>query len=196
MKNFERFINFSDAVIAIAVTLLVLPLVEHATKSNIDSYKEFVSSFGNLLFIFLLSFVVICRYWEVHHDLFNTLKSFSVPLFWLNAAWLASIALIPFTSELIGNHGNSAFITSLYIGSLMVTSYIGVAIQWEIVRSPTLQKPSAAKSLNNTYGLASATAMTLALIVSILLPQVGVWALLLLVPANYVSRVLRGKKAS
>jgi uncharacterized membrane protein len=196
MKNFERFINFSDAVIAIAVTLLVLPLVERAANSNIDSYSKFVSSFGNLLFIFLLSFVVICRYWEVHHDLFNTVKSFNIRLFWLNAAWLASIALIPFTSELIGNNGDSVFITSLYIGSLLITSYIGVAIQWEIVHSPSIQKPSAAKSLNSTYGVASAVAMTLALVISILFPGIGVWALLLLIPAGYISKVLRDKKIS
>jgi uncharacterized membrane protein len=196
MKNFERFINFSDAVIAIAVTLLVLPLVERAASSNIDTYSKFVSSFGNLLFIFLLSFVVVCRYWEVHHDLFSTLKSFNIRLFWLNAAWLASIALIPFTSELIGSNGNSVFITSCYIGSLLITSYIGVAIQWEIVHSPSLQKPSAPKSLNSTYGLASAVAMTLALVISILFPKVGVWALLLLIPAGYASKVLHDKNVS
>jgi uncharacterized membrane protein len=194
MKNYERFINFSDAVIAIAVTLLVLPLVEHATSSNISSYRGFMSSFGNPLFIFLLSFVVICRYWEVHHDLFSSLDSFSTRLFWLNAAWLVSIVLIPFTSELLGNNAESVFITGVYIGSLLITSYIGVAIQWEIVHSPYLQKPSAAKSLNNTYGLASAIAMTLALVISIVFHEIGLWALLLLVPASYISKTLQDKR--
>jgi uncharacterized membrane protein len=194
MKNFERFINFSDAVIAIAVTLLVLPPVEHATSSTISSYQGFISNFGNPLFIFLLSFIVICRYWEVHHDLLNSLKSFNVRLFWLNAAWLISIVLIPFTSELLGNNSKSAFITGIYIGSLLITSYIGVALQWEIVHSPYLQKPTAAKSLHATYGVASAIAMTLALVISIVFHGIGLWALLLLIPASYISKTFRNQR--
>jgi uncharacterized membrane protein len=196
MKNFERFINFSDAVMAIAVTLLVLPLVEHATSSSITSYRGFVSSFGNPLFIFLLSFVVICRYWEVHHNLFSNLKSFNTRLFWLNASWLVSIVLIPFTSELLGNSSESVFITSIYIGSLLITSYLGVAIEWEILHSPILQKPSAAKSLRSTYGLVTAIAMTLALAISIMFHDIGLWALLLLVPASYISKALQNKRLS
>jgi uncharacterized membrane protein len=193
MKDFERFINFSDAVIAIAVTLLVLPLVERATSSNISSYREVMSSFANPLFIFLLSFVVICRYWEVHHDLFSNLRGFNVRLFWLNAAWLISIAFIPFTFQLLGNSAESVFITGVYIGSLLITGYIGVAIQWEIARSPYLQKSSVVKSVNSAYGLASAIAMTLALVISIAFHQVGLWALLLLIPASYISRILRDR---
>jgi uncharacterized membrane protein len=195
MKNLERFVNFSDAVMAIAVTLLVLPLVERATNAHIHSYSEFMSSFSHLLLIFLLSFVVICRYWEVHHDIFNGIKSFNVRLFWLNAAWLISVALIPFTSELIGNDtSNSTFITSLYIGSLLITGYVGVAMQWEIAHSSSLQKSSAANSLGITYGLASAIAMTVALAVSILLPSVGIWSLLLVIPASHVRSLTRRQR--
>jgi uncharacterized membrane protein len=195
MNNFERFVNFSDAVIAIVVTLLVLPLVERATTAHVSSYGQFNATFGSLLFIFLLSFVVICRYWEVHHDLFNNLKTFNAALFWLNVAWLISIALIPFTSELLGNNsGSSSFITSLYIASLLVTSYVSVAIQVTITHSPQLQRPGAAKSLDKTYGVASAIAMTLALIISIILPSVGTWALLLLIPASQIGRRWQAKR--
>lgn len=194
MKNIERFINFSDAVMAIAVTLLVLPLVERATNAHINSYHEFTASFSHLLLIFLLSFVVICRYWEAHNDIFKSLKSFSVRLFWLNAAWLISIALIPFTSEIIGNDTtNSAFVTSLYIGSLLITSYIGVAMQWKIAHSPSLQKPSATKSLQLSHGLAGAIAMTLALVISILFPKIGIWALLIVIPASHFRNLIGHK---
>jgi uncharacterized membrane protein len=135
-------------------------------------------------------------YWEVHHNLFSNLKSFNTRLFWLNAAWLVSIVLIPFTSELLGNSSESVFITSIYIGSLLITSYLGVAIEWEIVHSPTLQKPSAAKSLHSTYGLVTAIAMTLALAISIMFHDIGLWALLLLVPASYISKALQNKRLS
>lgn len=179
---------------AIAVTLLVLPLVDRAASAHVNSYNDFVNSFGHLLLIFLLSFVVICRYWEAHHDIFNNLQSFNTRLFWLNAGWLISIALIPFTSEIIGNDTtNSTFVTGLYIVSLLIASYIGVAMQWEIIRSPSIQKPSAAKTLRPNNGLAGAIAMTLALVVSILFPSVGVWALLLVIPASHFKSLVRRK---
>ena len=197
MNNFQRFVNFSDAVIAIATTLLVLPLVERATNVHINSYSGFMNSFSHLLFIFLLSFVVICRYWETHHDIFTSIKSFNVRLFWLNAAWLLSIVLIPFTSELIGNDAsNSTFITSLYIGSLLITSYIGAAMQWEIAHSPTLQKSATTKSLHSAYGVGGVIAMTLALIISIVIPSVGIWALLLVIPASYIRKTFRQQKTA
>lgn len=197
MKDMERFINFSDAVMAIAVTLLILPLTERALNSHITSLHGFEQAYGHLLLVFILSFVVICRYWEVHHNLLNSLKTFNVGLFWLNAMWLLSIVVIPFTSELIGsNDSNSVFINAVYIFSLMITAYIGYAIQLLAMHSPALRKPSAAGSLSNSYGLVSALAMTAALLIAILIPAVGVWSLLILVFAAYVSRYLRRNFAS
>lgn len=192
MKSLDRFVNFSDAVMAIAVTLLVLPLAQRASDLHVTSYAQFWSAFSHLILIFVLSFVVICRYWEVHHNLLNSVSSFNIGLFWLNAAWLLSIALIPFTSELIGNNSNNnVFINSIYIGSLLITSYLGVAIQLVILHSPSIQKSSLSKKLPSTYGIASAIAMTLALLLNIVLPSVGIWSLLLLIPVGYVSRASR-----
>jgi uncharacterized membrane protein len=196
-KSIKRLINFSDAVIAIAVTLLVLPLVDRAANSHISSYGSFVSSYGSLILIFIISFVVICRYWEVHHELFSTVLSFTKPLFWLNALWLLSIALIPFTSELLGNNSsNSTFIRSIYIVSLLLTSYIGVAIQLVIIHTPAIQNTSRNKLLDKSYGLVTAGAMTLVLIVNILLPSVGLWSLLLLIPTGYLRKMFPDKKGS
>ncbi len=189
MKNMERFVNFSDGVMAIAVTLLVLPLAERASNARINSYHDFQAAFAHQLAIFFLSFVVICRYWEVHHNLFSSLKTFSALLFWLNAAWLASIVLVPFTSEIIGNaSGTNAFTTAVYIGSLLITSYIGVAIQWVIVQSPQLRKPGVLAPSRLLYGATSAVAMTAAFVLSVLVPSIGPWSLLLLIPAGYVAK--------
>ena len=194
MKSMDRFVNFSDAVMAIAVTLLILPLTERASGLRVNSYHAFASAYGHLIFIFLLSFVVICRYWEVHHNLLNSIQTFNGAMFWLNAFWLLSIVFIPFTSELIGNDStNSVFINAVYIGSLTLTAYIGFGIQWLTVHSPALQKPSSVSSRSASYGLVSAAVMSAALVLAVLVPSLGVWPLLLLVPASYVARSLRQK---
>ncbi len=193
MQKIERLANFSDAVVAIAVTLLVLPLTERAASIRIVSFRDFKEAFTHLIFIFLLSFVVVCRYWLVQHGLINSLKTFNNRVFWLNAAWLMSIALIPFTSEIIGNsNANSALITGIYIGSLLLTSYIGFAMKWVILRSPELQKASLG-SLRHCYSGLAVTAMTLALVVSIIFPTIGPLALLIMIPLGFSDKRMQRK---
>jgi hypothetical protein len=66
-RDVERLTYFSDAVIAIAVTLLVLPLANAASADEITSLQALRDQSGGEIFVFLLSFVVICRFWLVHH---------------------------------------------------------------------------------------------------------------------------------
>lgn len=191
MKDMQRFANFSDAVMAIAITLLILPLTERAANARITSFHAFGAAFGHLLLVFLLSFVVIYRYWEVHHDLMRSVQTFDAKLFWCNGLWLLSIAIIPFTSELIGNNAtNSVFINGIYIASLMITGYAGYAMQFTASHSPHLRRPGAA-ALPVSYGLYSAVAMTLALLIAIAVPSIGIWSLVLLIPAGYIRRIVR-----
>jgi uncharacterized membrane protein len=188
-RRIDRFVNFRDAVIAIAVTLLVLPLAEKAAVANVTNLSSFMNSFGQQLFVFLLSFVVICRFWEVHHDHFNTLETFNIRLFWLNAGWLLSIVLIPFSSELISRAaiGNTVT-TAFYVGNLVVTAYFGVAIEWVILHTSGLKRRSSIPKSGELYGLPSAIAMTISFIIALVDPSLGTWSLFLLVPAAYVSK--------
>ena len=103
----ERFVNFSDVVIAIAVALLVLPLIERAAATYIHSYSGFISTFGQPLLIFLLSFGVIRRYWEGHNNILESLRIFNSSPFWLNTTQFLSIALIPFASRINSNSSSN-----------------------------------------------------------------------------------------
>jgi hypothetical protein len=80
-------------VIAIAVTLLVLPLVDEASSDRASSLRALLDESGGELFVFVLSFVVICRFWLVHHDMFRTLWTLDGRLFWLNALSAAQASL-------------------------------------------------------------------------------------------------------
>lgn len=194
MQRIERLANFSDAVVAIAVTLLVLPLTERAANLHTYSLRDFKAAFTHLIFIFLLSFVVVCRYWLVQHGLINSIKVFNNKVFWLNAAWLISIALIPFTSELIGNsNANSALITGIYIGSLLLTSYIGFAMKWVILRSPEIRKTASVYSIKHTYSGLAVIAITIALLISITVPSIGPWSLLIVLLLSLFDRKFHQK---
>ena len=69
----ERMKFFTDAVVAIAMTLLILPLLEsvsEAAKDGLDT-AEFLGDHGGQIFAFVLSFVIIARFWVSHERLFD-----------------------------------------------------------------------------------------------------------------------------
>jgi uncharacterized membrane protein len=185
----ERLVSFSDAVIAIALTLLILPLVEDATTEHLTSVDALVDASGRQFFVFLLSFVVICRFWLIHHGLFREVALFNPLLFWLNALWLLSIVVLPFSTEIIGSSDSSrALVTGIYIGTMLATSSTSVAMLWVVERTPGLQRPGRAP-LSLVSGVVTMATMALILVVAVAVPAIGQWALLLLVTSEPISRV-------
>jgi uncharacterized membrane protein len=96
-RQFERLVFFSDAVFAIAITLLVLDLKPPVGAFNTLAVKAMIPSFEG----FGISFFVIAVYWLSHHDLFGALRRDDRPLRVMNLAFLASIAFLPFPTSVI-----------------------------------------------------------------------------------------------
>jgi uncharacterized membrane protein len=98
----ERLIFFSDAVFAIAITLLIIeikvpPLHGPVTDSAIlDGLNHLLP----LFFGFLVSFFVIALYWVIHHRLLNRLVAVDNKMIWLNFLFLFTIVTMPFSSAL------------------------------------------------------------------------------------------------
>ncbi|HWO59137.1 MAG TPA: TMEM175 family protein, partial [Umezawaea sp.] len=86
----DRLVLFTDAVVAIAITLLVLPLVDVVTESVAEHHTsvQVIAEHRPEIFSFLLSFVVIAQYWVTHHRMFEGVKAYSRPLTVMNLAWL------------------------------------------------------------------------------------------------------------
>lgn len=188
-RGFDRLVNLSDAVVAIAATLLVLPLVD--TASSIDTRDGVFDGHWEELLAFVLSFVVICRFWLVHHGMFAKLVGFTPPLVWVNFLWMLSIAFLPFPTELVSSSGvHEVGATALYVGTMVVTSAASTAQQWIAVRTPSIQAEEVRGTLTITPGLAATAALALAWVVVIVLPSVGLWALLLLLPAGWLGAYL------
>src|SRR4051794_29470525 len=84
---------------AVAITLLVLnievPTLKHG-QSLADALVDLLPSLG----AFTLAFALVGRFWVIHHNLFEKLRGFDQALMMLNLAFLATIVLIPFSSEL------------------------------------------------------------------------------------------------
>jgi len=101
----ERLILFSDAVFAIAITLLVIeikvPDKELLKHNGGISDAAIVDSLGHLIpkFIgFIISFMFIGLYWTIHHRMFGFVTSYNRKLLVLNLVFLFFIALMPFST--------------------------------------------------------------------------------------------------
>ncbi len=110
----ERMILFSDAVFAIAITLLVIEIKIPDKESLIAhggiSDNAILNSLGHLIpkFVgFLISFMLIGLYWTIHHRMFGFVTSYDRKLLFLNLLFLFFIALMPFSTGFYSEYAGS-----------------------------------------------------------------------------------------
>ena len=103
----ERIILFSDAVFAIAITLLIIeikvPHFENVTQQQlVDELRHKLPEFLG----FILSFAVIGQFWTSHHRLFGYIINYTPKLMWLNLLMLLWVVVMPFSTFLNMQYGN------------------------------------------------------------------------------------------
>ena len=120
--EFDRVMNFTDAVFAIALTLLVLSLDVPSGRPD-DEVAGILRDVGPQLFTMLLSFVIIAVFWRFHHRLVATLTAISPRWVWANMAFILTIVLVPFSSELIGEYGDTSLAVAVYAANMTAVSW-------------------------------------------------------------------------
>ena len=122
--EFARIVAFSDGVFAIAITLLVLNL-SVPEKIPGDDLTGALWDQRHDLFAYAISFAVIGRFWVIHHRVFGDLTGFDGRLMSLNLFYLAWIVLIPFSSQVLGDHAGDTGAVVLYAINLAAVTAIG-----------------------------------------------------------------------
>jgi uncharacterized membrane protein len=194
--GFRRLVSFSDAVVAIAITLLILPLVDEAGAiGSTTSVQHFLRLHLTGLVAFLLSFAVIASFWWGQHRKFERVKGYNGVLVGAMFVWLLSIVFLPFPTELIqsANHGLPAA-HAIYIGTMVVTALASLTQDWAVVRWPELQHPSA-ETPTLDAAIILAVLMTAALVITVVAPGTGLWPLLLLVLDRPLGRLAGGRRS-
>src|SRR5260221_6007582 len=105
----ERVVFFSDAVFAIAITLLVLELRMPERLAEPAPDHQLAVGLLHLIPKFLsyaISFWLIGLYWWVHHRLFRHIRRWDEGLIWLNLHFLFLVAVLPFPVALVGSWGD------------------------------------------------------------------------------------------
>ena len=97
----DRLMAFSDGVIAIAITILVLGIdIPEDHSFSEKGLVGFLGRIGHDVVIYAVSFVAVATFWLQHHALFLYLQYCNRALIWLNTLFLFSVTLIPFLSKL------------------------------------------------------------------------------------------------
>jgi uncharacterized membrane protein len=125
-----RLEAFSDGVIAILITIMVLELkVPHG--SNIESLIPLAPVF----FSYVLSFCYLAIYWNNHHHMTHTIHHVTGPILWANLHLLFWLSLIPFTTSWMGENGFSQIPTFAYGVVLLANSIAYWILQKTIIAS-------------------------------------------------------------
>lgn len=175
----------------------MLPLAESATAGETLTLAEIIDSSGAQILLLLLSFAVICRFWLSHHNIMRSLVTFDLPLFWVNAVWVFSIVLLPYTTGLIGTaSSNDPAATGIYIGNMLLTCLAALAMQWHVTRTPSLESAESRGTARLQPSVITTITLVIALVIAVLVPTVGAWSLLLLALDGIVSRLLSRRRTT
>jgi uncharacterized membrane protein len=137
----SRVTSFSDNVISIALTLLVLDVRLPGPIANLQWHDVRVELLPRLL-SFLLSFAIVGVYWVAHHLMFKAVQSAGRVILWLNNLFLLTISLVPASAALLGSNAASPIPNMLYglniaaVGSSMLLMWHYIVLRHRKVGMP------------------------------------------------------------
>ena len=138
----ERLLAFSDGVIAILITIMVLELrVPHG--SDWAALSPLVPVF----LTYILSYVLLGIYWNNHHHMFHVVERINGQILWANLHLLFWLSLIPFVTGWMGENHFAALPTAAY-GVVMV----GAALAYTILQATILQEEGPGSRLAAAVG--------------------------------------------
>lgn len=123
--GFERVVFFSDAVFAIVITILVLPLTaEFEVPDETTTFAHQLTELWPKILIFLVSFLVVGQFWLAHHRIFTRIGRYDSGLLIINLLFLLAVSFLPFPAAVLGAFGtdDEALPGVFYAASLTAVS--------------------------------------------------------------------------
>lgn len=180
----ERLKSFTDAVVAIAMTLLILPLINTIGDASASgqSTADWIGANLDAITLFALSFVLIAMFWMSHHRLFALVEHVTDPLLWITVAWMLTIAWLPVATALTGQTRRDALQLVVYIGTMALTSLTLAGARLYLRANPELHRiPETGMRRGLLADLLTLVMFVVALGIGIAVPAVGYSALFLMV---------------
>ena len=138
-QQVERLTFFSDAVFAIAMTLLVIDI--KVPEPPVDTDEAWVQALADLIphFVgFVLTFYVVGALWAAHHRTFGRLRHYDPAIVWPNLTLLMVVAFIPFPTGLMSTHFTDRVPQMFYAFTLLVAGLCQYRLVKRTLRPPYL----------------------------------------------------------
>ena len=146
----ERLLAFTDGVIAVIITIMVLEMKPPAGAD--------LASLARLWPVFLayaLSFTYVAIYWNNHHHFFKLAPEMDGAVMWANLSLLFCLSLVPFATAWMGAHPFAAWPTAAYGVSLLASAIAFFVMQGAIIRLQGPDSPLKAAIGGDLKGRAS-----------------------------------------
>ncbi|MDG4821126.1 TMEM175 family protein [Asanoa sp. WMMD1127] len=182
-RTLDRAVSFSDAVMSIALTLLVLPLVDIATDDPEEPILHQLDRFAPQAFGFVVSFLVIAQFWGAHRRLWAYLVDLDERLLTINTLWLLLIVFLPYpTARLFSTEANDAGAAIFYLLVLFGIGALMLCQAWYIAMHPELRDPDDPRSLRDQIlpTVGTTAVFALAILLTLVNRNAGLLSLLLL----------------
>jgi uncharacterized membrane protein len=188
----ERLTFFSDAVVAIAITLLALEL----PVPNGGSTTEVLHEMSNHLMAyvsFFISFAVIGRHWSAHHAVFRWIRRLGGHVQRLNMLWLMILVLTPYITKLLTEGEGGGFIVrfGLYALAQAIAGVLFVLMIRDMRRYDLLRPGVQEEAINTTLLGSAVMASVFAISIPVALVA-GQWAYLVWIAMPVVWRIADG----
>ena len=185
-----RLEAFSDGVIAIIITIMVLELAP-PHGAGLDD----LAGLAPVFFAYALSFTHVGIYWNNHHHLFQAVKVVDGSILWLNLLLLFWLSLIPFATAWMGENEFASTPVAVYGVVFLLAAVAYYVLELRLVRIQPAGSDLAAAVGSDRKGMVSLLLYVIAVPVALVLPPISIAlyiavAILWVVPDRRIERSL------
>jgi TMEM175 potassium channel family protein len=196
--EYDRVLFFSDAVFAIAITLLV---VDIRVPTVVTNAAQELSKAQDRILSFVISFLVIGLFWMGHHRLFRLITALNRPLIFLNLLFLGSIAFLPYPTALIFAGSTHEPAAPVFYASCVAGAGLLELAVWLYASHTKGLVPASVSPASRRYELAqllpTPVVFGLSIPVAFVAPGVAPFTWILLVPiGRLLPRIMRARMPS
>ncbi|CAN5133652.1 TMEM175 family protein [soil metagenome] len=138
----DRIVYFSDAVFAIAITLLALEIrLPDVASSTMPELLDALVGILPKLSSYAISFWVVATLWMAHHRIFHYIEAFDRRLLLINLLLLMWVALIPFSGSMLGEYGEFQVSVIVYCAHMVLASLNLAWLWWYACKDHRLVDP-------------------------------------------------------
>ena len=168
----NRLEAFSDGVLAIVITIMILEL-----KQPLGDGWSDIFSLAPTFVAYLMSFLFISIYWVNHHHIFQAAEKINVKILWCNIVWLFVMSFIPFFTAWVGSYPFSYVPLCVYFADMFLASVAFHLMVYLIMREKGEKMIWSARSVISlvTYFLGAALGGFLPVAAFIIVTAVSCW---------------------